>query len=168
MDKSTFGIHQVKLMVKTSPSFSDSSGVGQHANGTLDLGKITSWYNSWGLVVDTNLETSWTPVNKLDGSLGLDCCNCSINILRDNISSVQHAASHVFSMTRVALDHLVAWFETCVGYFSYRQLLVVCLFGGNNWSVGDKREMDTWVRDQVSLEFSKIHIEGTIEAKRGG
>ena len=86
MNKCTLGVHKIKLMIKTSPSFSDSSGVGQHADGTLDLGKIASWYNGWGLVVNTNLETSWTPVNKLDGSLGLDCSNSGVDVLGDNIT----------------------------------------------------------------------------------
>merc|ERR1712141_335415 len=66
MDESTLGIHKIKLMIKTSPSLSNGSGVGQHANSTLDLGKITTRDNSWRLVVDTNFETSGTPVNKLD------------------------------------------------------------------------------------------------------
>merc|ERR1711971_1461355 len=29
MDKCTFGVHEVKLVVKTSPSLSNGSGVGQ-------------------------------------------------------------------------------------------------------------------------------------------
>merc|ERR1711994_368509 len=155
-------------MIQTSPCFSNSSGVGQHADGTLDLGKITSWDNSWRLVVDSYLESSWTPINKLDGSLGLDCCNGCIDILGYNISSVQHTTGHVLSVTRIALDHLVSWLETSVGYFSYGQLFVVSLFSRNNWSIGYKREMDTWIWDQVSLELSKINIEGTIETKGSG
>merc|ERR1719334_2227498 len=79
VNECTFGIHKIELMIKTSPSFSNSSCVGQHANSTLDLSKITSWYNSWWLVVDTDLETSWTPINELDGSLGLDGGNSSVD-----------------------------------------------------------------------------------------
>ena len=86
MNESTLGIHKIELMVKTSPSFSNGSSVGQHANSTLYLGKITSWYDGWWLVVDTDLETSWTPVNELDGSLGLDGGNSSVDIFGDNIT----------------------------------------------------------------------------------
>merc|ERR1719334_928436 len=53
VNESTLGVHKIELMVKTSPSFSNSSSVGQHANSTLYLGKITSWYDGWWLVVDT-------------------------------------------------------------------------------------------------------------------
>ena len=49
-----------------------SGGVAQHADGTLDLGQVTSWDNSWWLVVDTTLEAGWAPVHKLNGALGLD------------------------------------------------------------------------------------------------
>jgi len=36
-------------MIESTPGLGDGSGVGQHANGTLNLGKITSGHDSWGL-----------------------------------------------------------------------------------------------------------------------
>jgi hypothetical protein len=42
------------------------------------------------------------------------------------------------------------------------------LGGGNNWGVGDEREVNTGVRDQIGLELVEIDVEGTIEAERGG
>merc|ERR1719273_416428 len=89
MDKGTFGIHKIKLMIKTSPSLSDGSGVGQNADGTLNLGKITTRDNGWRLVIDTNFEASGTPIHKLDGTLGLDGGDSSIDILGDNVASVK-------------------------------------------------------------------------------
>merc|ERR1712066_1137834 len=127
MDESSLGVHKIEFMIKTSPCLSDGGGVAQHADGTLDLGKITSWDNGWRLVVDTDLETSWAPIDELDGSLGLDGCNGSIDILGDNITTVQHAASHVFSVTRIALDHLVGWLEASVGDFGNGKLFMVGL-----------------------------------------
>jgi len=56
----------------------------------LNLGQVTAWDDSWWLVVDTDLnidlvisvgnhiaylETSWAPVDELNGSLGLDVGN---------------------------------------------------------------------------------------------
>jgi hypothetical protein len=38
----------------------------------------------------------------------------------------------------------------------------------DDWSVGDEREVDTGVRDQVGLELVQIDIEGPVETKRGG
>ena len=43
----------------------------------------------------THLETSRAPINKLDGPLGLDDADGSINILGDNITTVQHAAKNI-------------------------------------------------------------------------
>jgi hypothetical protein len=39
---------------------------------------------------------------------------------------------------------------------------------GNNWSVGNEREVDTWVWDQVGLELVEIDVEGTIETEGSG
>ncbi|KAF4533311.1 hypothetical protein B566_EDAN004432 [Ephemera danica] len=61
---------------------------------------------------------SRTPINELDGALGLDSGDGSIDIFRHNISAVQHAASHVFSVTRVAFDHLVSRLEAGIGDLS--------------------------------------------------
>ena len=92
MDESTFGIHKIELMIESGPSLSNGGGVGQHADGSLDLGKIATWNNGWWLVVDTDFETSWAPINELDGSLGLDVGNGGVDILGDNITTVQKAA----------------------------------------------------------------------------
>ena len=69
------------------------------------------------MVVDSNFETSWTPVDKLNGSLGLDESDGCIDVFWDNITPVEQAASHVLSMPRVALDHLVVGLEAGVGQF---------------------------------------------------
>ena len=37
VNKSTFGIHQVKFVIQARPGFGNGSGVGQHAHGTVDL-----------------------------------------------------------------------------------------------------------------------------------
>ena len=120
----------------------------------------------------------------MDGSLGFDGGNGGVDVLGDNITTVQHAAGHVFTVSWIALDHLVGWFETSVGDFSNGELFVVglnmkfeklCvgvkrtyLLSRDDWSVGNQWEMDTWVWDQVSLELGKIDVEGTIESEGGG
>merc|ERR1719495_1095380 len=101
VDEGTLGVHQIKLVIQTSPRLSDGGGVAQHAHGTLYLGQITSRDNSWGLVVDAHLETSRAPVHKLDGTLGLDGSDGSVDILGHNISSVQHTTGHVLAVTGV-------------------------------------------------------------------
>merc|ERR1711926_1173 len=53
--KSTLGIHKIKLMIQTSPSFSNCCGVAQHAYSSLNLGQITTWYDS-GITHDLSLD----------------------------------------------------------------------------------------------------------------
>jgi len=118
VDEGSLGVHQIKLVIKTSPGLSDGSGVGQHAHGTLDLSKISTRDNSGWLVVDADLESSGTPVNKLDGALGLDGGDGSVDILGDDVSTVQHAAGHVLAVTWVTLDQLVGWLKASIGDLS--------------------------------------------------
>ena len=56
VDKGTLGVHQVKLVVQVGPGFPDGSGVGEGADGSVDLGQVTTRDNSWWLVVDANLK----------------------------------------------------------------------------------------------------------------
>merc|ERR1711892_1016852 len=165
VNKSPLGVHEIKLVVKSSPGLSDGSGVGQHADGTRHLSKISTWDNSGRLVVDSNLESSWTPVNKLDAPLGLDGGNGSVDILRDNISSVEQTAGHVLAMTRVALDHLVGRLETGVGDLRNGNLLMVSLFSRHDWGIGHEGEGDPWVGHQVSLELSQVNVQSSIESE---
>ena len=43
-----------------------------------------------------------------------------------------------------------------------------CLGGRNNRSVGDKREMNTGVWHEISLEFVQVDVERAIETKGSG
>ena len=75
----------------------NSRGVRQHANGTLDFSEISTWHDRRWLIVDTDFEASWTPIDELDGSFGLDRGDGSVHILGDDVTSVQQTASHVFT-----------------------------------------------------------------------
>ena len=167
VDESSLGVHEIEFVVKSSPGLSDGGGVAQHAHSSLYLGKITSWYNCWWLVVDSDLESSWAPVDKLDGSLGLDGGDGSVDILGHNISSVQHAAGHVLAVSGVTFHHLVGWLKAGVGDLSNRQLLMVGLLSRDDRGVGSQGEVDSWVGHQVGLELSEIDVEGTIESEGG-
>jgi hypothetical protein len=153
VDKGTLGVHQVELVVNARESLGNGSSVGNHANGTLDTGEITSRNNGRRLVVDATFESSRTPIDKLDSTLGLDGGNSSVDILGDDISAVHEAASHVLSMTRVTLSHHAGRFKYAIGNLSHGKLLVVGLLGRNHGCVGGEHEVDTRVWDQVGLEF---------------
>ena len=92
-------------MIDSGEDFSNGSGVGDHADGSHDLGEITTWYDSWWLIVDTALESSWAPVDELDGSLGLDGGDGGVDILWNDITSVHQTTGHIFSVSWVTFDH---------------------------------------------------------------
>ena len=112
MHKSPLSIHEIKLVIQPPPGLSNSSGVGEHADSSLDLGKITPRYYGGRLVVDPNLEPCRTPVYKLDGALGLDGRYGCIDILGDNISTVQHAASHVLAWKENTIEDAIQGITT--------------------------------------------------------
>ncbi len=167
VDECPLGVHQVELVIQAGPGLSDGSSVAEHADSTLNLGKVSSRNNSGRLVVDADLEASRTPVHKLDGALGLDGGNSSVHILGDDITSVEEAAGHVLAMAGVALDHLVGRLKAGIGDLSHGELLMVGLLRGDDRSIGDQRKVDPWVGHQVGLELSEVHIESSIKAERG-
>ena len=115
MDEGTLGIHEIELVIESGEDLSNGGGVGDHADSPHDLSEITSGNDGGWLVVDTDLETGGAPVDELDGSLGLDGSNGSVDILGDDITTVHHGAGHVLSVTRVALGHHVSGLEGGVG-----------------------------------------------------
>merc|ERR1719357_420657 len=149
VNEGPLGVHEVKLVVQPSPGLSNSCGVGEHADCTSNLCLIPSWHNGWWLVVDANLESCGTPVNKLDAPLGLDGCDGSVHVLGDHISSVEKTACHVLAMTRVTLHHLVSRLKASIGDLRHSYLFMVSLLSRNDGSIGHKREVDPWVRHQV-------------------
>merc|ERR1719225_635407 len=167
VDKSPLGVHEVKLMVKSGPGLSNSSGIAQHTDSPADLCKVATRDNSGWLVVNACLETSGTPVNKLDAPLGLDGGNGSVNVLGHHVTSVEEATGHVLAVTRVALDHLVGWLEAGVGDLRDGELLMVGLLGRDDGSIGDQGEVNPGVGHQVGLELSQVHVQGSVEPQGG-
>jgi len=155
----TLGIHQVELVVQTCPCLCNCSCVAQHAHCTLDFSKISTWHDSGGLVVDANFKASWAPVNKLNGALGFDSGDSSIDIFGDDISTEEQAACHVFAMTRITFHHLVGWFKAGVGDLRDGQLLVVSFLSRDDRGVGGKREVNTGSDDGSGepLEIKTVH-----------
>ena len=97
VDEGTLGVHKIELVINAGEDLSDSSGVGDHADGAHNLGQVTTGNDSGGLVVDTALEASGAPVDELDGALGLDGGDGGVDVLGDDVTSVEHAASHVLA-----------------------------------------------------------------------
>merc|ERR1712153_223879 len=168
VNECALGVHKIELVVNASEDLGNGGSVGDHTACTLNLGKITTWDDGWWLVVDTTLEAGWAPVDELDGTLGLDGGNGGVHVLRDNVSTVHHAASHVFTVARIALGHHVGWLEARVGDLGNRECLVVGLLSRDDWRVGRNHEVNTWVWHQVGLELSDVNVEGTVESEGSG
>ena len=75
------------------------------------------------------LEASRTPVNELNGALGLDRGDGLIYVFWHDVTSVEQTAGHVLSLTRIALDHLVLGLEAGVRDLGHAYLLMVRLLG---------------------------------------
>lgn len=115
VDEGSLGVHQVELVVESGEDFGNGGGVGDHADSSHNLGEVTSGDDGWGLIVDADLEASGAPVDELDGSLGLDGGNGSVDVLGDDVTSVHHGASHVLAVPGVALGHHVGRLKGAVG-----------------------------------------------------
>lgn len=142
--------------------------LGQHAKAAGNLGKVATRDECRRLVADTQLEASWAPVDELDRAAGLDGADSGIGVLRHHIATVEQATGHVLALTRVALDHLVAWLEAGESDLRDGVLFVRCLLFGDDGGVGGEREVDTREGHQVGLELIEIDIQGAIEPERSG
>jgi len=165
VDERAFCVHKIELVVHSAHDFSNSGGVTDHKNRSLNLSKVASRNNGRWLVVNTDFEATRSPVDESDGSLGLDGSNSSVDILRDDVTSVHQAASHVFSVPWVAFDHLVGRLENGVGDFRDGKLFVICDFCGNNRSKAAQWEMNSWEWDQVRLEGGEVDVQSAIESE---
>lgn len=119
-------------MRKGAPSLGDSSRVGEHAHSAVDLGKVAVGHGLRGLVADTDFEAGGAPVDELNGTLGLEVGNGIVGALGDDVTTVEQACSHVFSVARVALDHLVVGLEASIGDLHNRVGLMGGLCGGDD------------------------------------
>merc|ERR1719377_57162 len=153
MDERALGVHEIELVVDAGEHFSNGGGVADHAHSTHDLGEIASWHNSGWLVVNATLETSWRPVNELNGTFGLDGCNGCIHILGNHITTVHHAASHVLTMARVAFCHHRCWLKAGVRNLRHGQLLMVGLLCRDNWCIRGQHEVNARVGHEIRLKF---------------
>ena len=161
------GVHQVELVVHAGPDLRDRRRVRDHEAGALDLGEVAAGDDGRGLVVDADLEARRAPVDELDRALRLDHGDGRVDVLRDDVAAVHHAARHVLAVAGVALDHHVRGLEDGVRQLGDGELLVVRLLGRDDGRVRAEREVDARIRDEVRLELRQVDVEGAVEAERG-
>jgi hypothetical protein len=122
-------------VIQSGENFGDGSRVTDHADGSHDFGQISTGDDGRGLIVNSDFESGRAPVDELNGSFGFNCGDGSVNVLRDNVSSVHHGAGHVFSMSGVTFGHHVGGFERRVGDFGNGELFVIGFFGGDDGGI---------------------------------
>lgn len=89
MNEGPLGVEQIELVIQPAPCSSNSSGVGEHAERSGDLGKIASGDVGRRLVANTELESGRAPIDELNRSLGLDGGNGRVDVLGNDITSAQ-------------------------------------------------------------------------------
>lgn len=139
----------------------------RNLHSAVELGEVAVGHLLRWLVADTNLEASRAPVDELDGATGLEGGDSSVRLTGHNVTAVQQAGGHVFAVAGIALDHLVVGFEAGHGDLIDRVGLVGGLVSRDDRRVGNEREVNTGVRDQVGLELVQINVEGAIETQGG-
>merc|ERR1711990_901864 len=65
MDEGSLGVHEIELVIDSGEDLGDGGRVGDHADGSHDLGEITTGNDGRRLVVDTALEAGRAPVDEL-------------------------------------------------------------------------------------------------------
>jgi hypothetical protein len=166
MHEGALGVHEIELVVDATQCLGDGGGVGDHANRALNARQISTRDDSGRLVVDPALESGGAPIDELDGALRLDGGDGGVHVLGHDVPAVHEAAGHVLPVAGVALRHHTRRLEDRVGDLGDRQLLVVGLLGRDDGSVRREHEVNAWVRHQVRLELSNVHVQGAIEAER--
>jgi len=168
VDEGTLGEHEIELLVHAAEHFADGSGVGLHAHSTRKSRHVATRDNHRRTAVETSLETSGAPIDKLDGALVLDLVDGSADILGDDITTVHQAASHVLALARIALDEGVGGLEGSGGDLLNRVHLVRSARLAHERSIRGGQEVDARVRHKVNLELVDIDVQRALEAERSG
>jgi hypothetical protein len=96
-------------------------------------------------MVDSELETSWTPLDQVKVGFGLEGSDSGTAVAGHDVSAVEKGDSHVLSIAGIADNHLVVWFEALEGQVRNLEGLMGRSGSTNNWGVGDQWVMDTWI-----------------------
>lgn len=149
-----------------SISFITAENGIKNLHSPVNLCQVTVRHKLRRLVADTNLETGRAPVDKLNRPLGLNAGNGSVHLLGNNVTTVEQAGGHIFSVTRITLDHLIMGLEAGVGDFLDRIGFVRGPGGRDDRGVRNKRKVDAGVWDKIGLELVQVDVKRTVKTKR--
>ena len=152
-------------MIEPAPRLGNCCRVAHHAHRSVGLRHDVTGYDGNRLVVYADLEPRGTPIDKLDTALSFDPANSSAHVFGSDVTAVQQTARHVFPLPRVALHHLIGWFETRCGDLLDRVPFHERVLAGNYGSERAHRKVDSRVGNQIGLKLVQIDVQTTGESK---
>jgi hypothetical protein len=120
------------------------------------------------LIINPQLEARRTPINKLNGPTRLNTRNRLVGVSRDDIATVQKRTGHVMCGTGVTNNHLIVGFKALEGDVLDAVGFMLGFGFGDDGGTGDQGVVDSWVRDEIGLEFGEVDVQGAFEAEGGG
>lgn len=94
VDEGALRVEEIELVVKSTPRGRDGGRVGKHAKAAGNLRQVTARDVRWWLVADAELEAGRAPVDELNGALGLDDGDSSVDVLGDDVTTVEKSTRH--------------------------------------------------------------------------
>ena len=152
-------------MVQSWKNLSNRSCIWYHSTCSHDFGQVTSWYNCWWLIINSDFETSWAPVNKLNRSFCFYLLNRCIDIFWYNIASVHQRTRHIFAVPRIAFGHHVGRLERLESNFLNWKLLVISFLSWNQGSIWWQHKMNSGIWDKIGLQLCNVNIQSTIKSQ---
>jgi hypothetical protein len=122
------------------------------SSGTTDY--ISQEYmSSYFLEVDSQFESSGTPINKLNRPTGLNRRDGLVSVPRDHVPAIQQGTSHVMRCAGITHHHLIMRLKTLESDILHTVTLVLSLGFGDDWRARDQGVVDTGVWHKIGLEF---------------
>ena len=79
------------------------------------------------LIIDSQFESSGTPIDELNGSPHFDAGDGLVRVAGDDITPIQKRTSHIMGCPRVTDDHLIVRFETLESDVLNTMAFMLCL-----------------------------------------
>src|SRR5271170_7182612 len=120
------------------------------------------------LIVNSQFKSCRTPINKLNSPPHFNRRNSLIRIPRNHIPTIQQSTSHIMSSSRITNNHLIMRFKTLKSNILNTMRFMLCFGFRYDWCARDERIVNSWVRDEIGLEFCEVDVQGSFESEGGG